>query len=722
MTLQNTDLFMVQPYNQLEVYRTRMEDIERYVSERIAAGDTLNFRGKVNLTQPYNNGDQLDPNPPLNADVYINTTSGPIGSGWVIDDGVTECSVGDRIVHVGLTNSWILISGDSTSGTVTSVTADNGVKLGDLSTSKDVVIEGIDAAIQTKGVVTISDPAAVDVDGKYNPVASNVLTEQHFNALKSAIDSIDTGGGGGASVIVSEIAPLDPSNGDLWYADSTVNEGGGRLYIRISGQWVDVSLLSQQDEPSIGFSGNYNDLTNQPSIGSGVITLKDNQNNVLGSFNLNQNASQEITIPPYGSGFSGNYNDLTNKPTIGNATVTLKQGGDFKGSFTVNATDSVEINLDSGGGGSGEVNLGWNSRTNDGDVTNSAGLDATIPAASSGNAGLMTASEFVKLSGIESGATNTVYQDLTWNSFSDKGSISITNGSSADVPVATSSTAGLMSPSQKTKLDGISAGATGNQTLSWQSQSSQGLLTISGGNQLSIPLANTSTAGLMSPSDKSALSNIPNTSSFLRKDTADTASGRITFNGGITSNADSYFENNYTRIGTSSNYGQFERSPQSSISKMLLMNRSDDSGASSATAIRTQTGGTKVYFDLKYSGAFFRSLDRNVDTFDAIPYACQTLKSLTPNLQGFSGQDFIDHLPSAVEQETITDNQVMVNEMKLLPILTKAIQELSAENDALKLRVDALEASIQADSAGDSALLALISEISTRLSVLEGGS
>lgn len=47
--------------------------------------------------------------------------------------------------------------------------------------------------------------------------------------------------------------------------------------------------------------------------------------------------------------FSGNYNDLSNKPTIGNATITIKQGGVTKGSFAVNQTGDEEIDIDQGG-------------------------------------------------------------------------------------------------------------------------------------------------------------------------------------------------------------------------------------------------------------------------------------------------------------------------------------------------------------------------------------
>lgn len=48
------------------------------------------------------------------------------------------------------------------------------------------------------------------------------------------------------------------------------------------------------------------------------------------------------------SNFSGNYNDLTNKPTIptvGNGTITIKQAGISKGTFTMNQSGDTTIEL-----------------------------------------------------------------------------------------------------------------------------------------------------------------------------------------------------------------------------------------------------------------------------------------------------------------------------------------------------------------------------------------
>ena len=41
---------------------------------------------------------------------------------------------------------------------------------------------------------------------------------------------------------VGTTAPSDPQTGQLWYADTTAAEGGGRLFVYTGNEWVDTSL------------------------------------------------------------------------------------------------------------------------------------------------------------------------------------------------------------------------------------------------------------------------------------------------------------------------------------------------------------------------------------------------------------------------------------------------------------------------------------------------
>ena len=50
------------------------------------------------------------------------------------------------------------------------------------------------------------------------------------------------GSGDGASVSVGEVPPTGSSQGDLWWCSRSIDEGGGRLYIYYEGQWIDASI------------------------------------------------------------------------------------------------------------------------------------------------------------------------------------------------------------------------------------------------------------------------------------------------------------------------------------------------------------------------------------------------------------------------------------------------------------------------------------------------
>ena len=74
-----------------------------------------------------------------------------------------------------------------------------------------------------------------------------------------------------APVTISETAPADPADGDLWWADSDV-DGGGRLYTWTGDEWVDVSIpggaLTQADGDIRYLSRTSNDTV------TGAITFK----------------------------------------------------------------------------------------------------------------------------------------------------------------------------------------------------------------------------------------------------------------------------------------------------------------------------------------------------------------------------------------------------------------------------------------------------------------
>jgi hypothetical protein len=109
------------------------------------------------------------------------------------------------------------------------------------------------------------------------------------------------------------------------------------------------------------------------------------------------------------------------------------------------------------------VDLAYTAAPGSGTVTNTAGTDATIPAFTSTNAGLV--------GGSGGGTANYLRADGTWSAppgdatnlgytaSATDGTVTSSNGTDATVPLVTGTDAGLMAPGDKTKLDGIQTGA-----------------------------------------------------------------------------------------------------------------------------------------------------------------------------------------------------------------------------------------------------------------------
>ena len=108
-----------------------------------------------------------------------------------------------------------------------------------------------------------------DASGNVRNVGADPLAEA---AVALYVRQVDTAGVGtwvappeGATVTVSDAAPSDPSSGDLWWCSDDQNDGGGRLYVYYvetgpggSSQWVDVSqpagALSQSQADNLYLS------------------------------------------------------------------------------------------------------------------------------------------------------------------------------------------------------------------------------------------------------------------------------------------------------------------------------------------------------------------------------------------------------------------------------------------------------------------------------------
>jgi hypothetical protein len=192
------------------------------------------------------------------------------------------------------------------------------------------------------------------------------------------------------------------------------------------------------------------------------------------------------------------------------------------------------------------VDLGYTASTTNGIITNTGGTNATVPLVST-NAGLMSPTDKTKLDGIQAGAQVNVGTNLSIGSnTATVVRVDSSTGNNVNLPLATSLLAGIISSTDKTKLDGIEAGAqvnvgtnlgssgtggtrtitssTGTNTsitytaadlgalttinLGYTAAASNGTVTNSGGTNAVIPAATTSLAGLLTSTDKTKLDGI----------------------------------------------------------------------------------------------------------------------------------------------------------------------------------------------------------------------
>ena len=127
-----------------------------------------------------------------------------------------------------------------------------------------------------------------------------------------------------------------------------------------------------------------------------------------------------------------------------------------------------------------------------------------IPDATSSASGLLTSTEKTKLSGIESGAEVNVLEAVKLEGASSDLTIS---SKKVTIPKASSSADGIMVSSDYTKLSGVATGAQVNVIESIKLEDASGDLTITS-KKVTIPKATTSADGIMTSTDKTKLNGV----------------------------------------------------------------------------------------------------------------------------------------------------------------------------------------------------------------------
>lgn len=210
-------------------------------------------------------------------------------------------------------------------------------------------------------------------------------------------------------------------------------------------------------------------------------------------------------------------------------------------------------------------------------LTSSSGNDAVIPSATTALAGLISAADKMKLDGIQAGATDdqsgteivsAIDSELGSSTWQGGGGVGATDldytvatrllesstGDNVTLPLVDATNPGLMTSADKSKLDNIDANAADEQTgselvsslnselggNSWQSggsgstdlsyTASSRLLESSSGNNVNLPEATTSNAGLLAAADKTKLNAIEASA------TADQDADEVPYTGSAPSN------------------------------------------------------------------------------------------------------------------------------------------------------------------------------------------
>ena len=197
MSLKSTDLFYVQRPSGGDAGNYKMNAGE--LVDFIAATPAVVYRGAVDCTDPV--GAQLDPNPPLIGDLYVNTGTGNVDASgtdssnkWVGIDG-QEIAEGQRIIFDG--TAWA-ITGTTGGGGVATVTGTAPITIGG---DADDVIVGISEATNAAYGSTRLAQDPPNGGNLTSTAGTDVLSVPHFNELAGRIQ---TAAGGGVQSVTGD--------------------------------------------------------------------------------------------------------------------------------------------------------------------------------------------------------------------------------------------------------------------------------------------------------------------------------------------------------------------------------------------------------------------------------------------------------------------------------------------------------------------------------------
>ena len=470
-----------------------------------------------------------------------------------------------------------------------------------------------------------------------------------------------SGEGGGASVSVSEDAPVGATEGDLWYSNSTDLEFGGRLYIYIDGVWVDASLPGGGGGGGEGGSSSITVSETPPSAEQGSLwwansTVDDGG----GRLYIYLDGQWVDTSLPGGGGAGGDFLSKTEDDTAAGAITFESQtthlnglagigGSRFRGGCVFENTQ---------GAGQKEASLSW-TRAND-QVKGSIGTG--VDGGGTNALYIQSDTEHPIIIGTHDTPRLTI-SEIGASSFAGKlnvaGTVIFTNQAdgTADVKGCTYQTNGVV------KIRRNTSSGSDNPCIELKrtnSGSSQGWMTLKNSNH-----------------DGSVLSKMT-----IGGDLARIVDARLSPTGTpLPDGAADIVKQLQPKVITQQGH-TFQGFLPTDLTPVFSDAVFGTAGETVAVGTYTDTDGV---------------VETEVEEPEAIPFG------------------------ATWEQTDTQDVMQSVCRERLIPLLTKALQETIAKNEQLEARLAAIESNEIADDAIDTSLLSLVASLTERVAALEGG-
>jgi len=282
-----------------------------------------------------------------------------------------------------------------------------------------------------------------------------------------------------AGAYVDSVAPSNPSEGDIWYdtANNLLMAYNGSSFLSAGyatlSDLEDVTLTAATSGAFLRHNGTawVDSVIQDSDISSAMVTQHEGSITIDSTqvSDFDTEVSNNTAVTANSAKVTNVSTDLTKSSTTTNVTIHSSDGTDvaigaatgsvaglmtsavFDEHTTNNAKVSdVNHNVD--------TNLSTTTSTTSVTVVSSDGSNAIITSASGSVAGVMTSALYNNVITNNAKSTN-VTTDLGYNSSSSAGTVTSSDGTNATIPAATTSIAGLLTSSDKTKLNGIESGA-----------------------------------------------------------------------------------------------------------------------------------------------------------------------------------------------------------------------------------------------------------------------